>query len=269
MPPPGPAVTHVYRPLEYAWEPHSRFVRAFCRGPKRVLFVGMNPGPFGMAQTGVPFGEVRAVRDWLQVQGGVQRPHPEHPKRPVLGWSCPRSEVSGARFWGLIRRLCPQPQRFFTHCFVHNHCPLLFLSASGRNVPPSDLPPQHRAPLLELCDQALVEAVRVLSARLVLALGRFTEHRVRRALAAAGLNGGDGDGVRVEGLPHPSPRNPRANREWEQMVLSRLRELGVLEVLGVRGEEGEEGDGGRGQSAGTGGSGLEEALGHGGGSGKQ
>ncbi|XP_057266348.1 single-strand selective monofunctional uracil DNA glycosylase, partial [Pezoporus wallicus] len=180
----------------------------------------------------VPFGEVRAVRDWLQVRGGVQRPHPEHPKRPVLGLSCTRSEVSGARFWGLIRRLCPQPQRFFTHCFVHNHCPLLFLSASGRNVPPSDLPPQHRAPLLELCDRALVAAVRVLSARLVLALGRFTEHRARRALAAAGLAGnGDGDGVRVEGLPHPSPRNPRANREWEGMVLSRLRELGVLEVL--------------------------------------
>uniref|UniRef100_A0A8V5H0W9 Uracil-DNA glycosylase-like domain-containing protein n=1 Tax=Melopsittacus undulatus TaxID=13146 RepID=A0A8V5H0W9_MELUD len=208
--PPGPTVTHIYRPLEYAWEPHSRFVRTFCTGPRSVLFVGMNPGPFGMGQTGVPFGEVQHVRDWLHIGGQVQRPDPEHPKRPVLGLNCPRSEVSGARFWGLIRRLCPDPQRFFTHCFVHNHCPLLFLSASGRNVPPSDLPPQHRGPILELCDQALVGAVRVLSTRLVLALGRFTEHRARR------------------GLPHPSPRNPRANREWERMVLSRLRELGSM-----------------------------------------
>ncbi|KAM9514684.1 single-strand selective monofunctional uracil DNA glycosylase [Guaruba guarouba] len=197
----------------------------------------MNPGPFGMNQTGVPFGEVRHVREWLRVEGAVQRPHPEHPKRPVLGLSCGRSEVSGARFWGLIRRLCPDPQRFFTHCFVHNHCPLLFLSASGRNVPPSDLPPQHRGPLLALCDRALVGAVRVLSVRMVLALGRFAERRARRALDAAGMGG-----VRVEGLPHPSPRNPRANRGWEEMVLSRLRELGVLEVVLGNGDGREGGD---------------------------
>ena len=34
---------------------------------KRVVFLGMNPGPFGMAQVGVPFGEVAAVRDWLRI----------------------------------------------------------------------------------------------------------------------------------------------------------------------------------------------------------
>jgi hypothetical protein len=46
-------VTHVYNPLIYAACPHQRFVHKYCTSHKRVLFLGMNPGPFGMAQTGV------------------------------------------------------------------------------------------------------------------------------------------------------------------------------------------------------------------------
>ncbi|NXT52207.1 SMUG1 glycosylase, partial [Pluvianellus socialis] len=154
----------------------------------------------------VPFGEAWHVREWLGVVGRVKKPPSEHPKRPVLGLTCPRAEVSGARFWGLIRTLCPDPRLFFRHCFVHNHCPLLFLASSGRNLPPAELPPAARRHLLGLCDRAL--------------------QRARRALAAAGL------AVRVEGLPHPSPRNPRANRGWEELAKARLGELGVLELLG-------------------------------------
>lgn len=46
-------VTHVYNPLEYAEELHNQFVRRFCNSPKKILFLGMNPGPWGMCQTGV------------------------------------------------------------------------------------------------------------------------------------------------------------------------------------------------------------------------
>ncbi|XP_012587752.1 PREDICTED: single-strand selective monofunctional uracil DNA glycosylase [Condylura cristata] len=42
-----------YNPVEYAWAPHHTYVTRYCQGPKEVLFLGMNPGPFGMAQTGV------------------------------------------------------------------------------------------------------------------------------------------------------------------------------------------------------------------------
>ncbi|KAM6288926.1 single-strand selective monofunctional uracil DNA glycosylase, partial [Aegotheles albertisi] len=221
LPPFGPPVTHVYPPLDYAWAPHSRFVRRYCRSPKRVLFLGMNPGPFGMAQTGIPFGEVRHVREWLRIGGGgLRKPPREHPKRPVLGWGCRRGEVSGARFWGLVRGLCPDPHLFFRHCFVHNHCPLLFLAASGRNVAPPELPPPQREPLLRLCDRALAQAVRLLAVGLVVALGRHAERRARRALGA------EGTPVRVEWLPHPSPRNPAANRGWEEAARARLGELG-------------------------------------------
>ncbi|NWU98747.1 SMUG1 glycosylase, partial [Upupa epops] len=94
LPPFKAPVSHVYRPLDYAWEPHCNFVRRYCRSPKRVLFLGMNPGPFGMAQTGVPFGEVWHVREWLRVTGEVQKPPVEHPERPVMGFRCRRAEVS-------------------------------------------------------------------------------------------------------------------------------------------------------------------------------
>ncbi|XP_064590740.1 single-strand selective monofunctional uracil DNA glycosylase [Zonotrichia leucophrys gambelii] len=234
LPPPGPPVAVVYAPLEYAWEPHRSFVRRFLRSPKAVLFLGMNPGPFGMAQTGVPFGEAWHVREWLRVSGSVLRPPHEHPKRPVLGLRCPRAEVSGARFWGLIRSLCPDPRAFFRHCFVHNLCPLLFLAASGRNVAPPELRAAERERLLAPCGAALAAAVRALRVRLVVALGRVAELRARRALRDAGM------AVPVAWIPHPSPRNPRANRGWEGEARERLRELGVLRLLGVR----DGGDGG-------------------------
>lgn len=46
-------VTHVYNPIEYAAEPHVAYVHRYCQSTKAVLFLGMNPGPYGMAQTGV------------------------------------------------------------------------------------------------------------------------------------------------------------------------------------------------------------------------
>ena len=58
-------VAHVYNPLEYAIRPHRLYIRRFADGPRRVVFLGMNPGPYGMAQTGIPFGEITHVRDWL------------------------------------------------------------------------------------------------------------------------------------------------------------------------------------------------------------
>jgi len=52
---PAAAVSHVYNPLEYAMAPHRQYVTTYCTTAKDVLFLGINPGPFGMAQTGVMF----------------------------------------------------------------------------------------------------------------------------------------------------------------------------------------------------------------------
>src|SRR4051812_25011261 len=77
----GPPVTHVYQPLDYAAAPHESYLEKFGQGKKKVVFVGMNPGPFGMTQTGVPFGEIAAVRDWLGIHAKVGQPDPQHVKR--------------------------------------------------------------------------------------------------------------------------------------------------------------------------------------------
>src|SRR5690625_2412586 len=59
--------SHVYNPLNYAWGNHLAYIQRFGVTTGRVLMVGMNPGPWGMAQTGIPFGDVELVSQWLQL----------------------------------------------------------------------------------------------------------------------------------------------------------------------------------------------------------
>jgi single-strand selective monofunctional uracil DNA glycosylase len=216
----APPVTHVYNPLDYAWSAHLRYLELYGRGPKEILFLGMNPGPWGMAQTGVPFGEVTAVRDWLNIVAPIRRPDPEHPKRPVLGLACTRSEVSGSRLWGWARDLFSTPERFFTDFFVANYCPLTFMEASGRNRTPDKLPAAERDDLLEACDRALRRTVEELQPRLVVGVGAFAEGRAKTAL--------EGSGVAIGRILHPSPASPAANLGWAEVATRQLRELGVM-----------------------------------------
>jgi len=89
--------THVYNPLVYARAPHEQYLERFGAPPREALLLGMNPGPFGMAQTGVPFGDVGIVRDWTGIEAPVAQPERPNPKRPIQGFACTRSEVSGSR----------------------------------------------------------------------------------------------------------------------------------------------------------------------------
>jgi single-strand selective monofunctional uracil DNA glycosylase len=215
----GPPVDHVYNPLDYAWPAHHAYLQRFGTAPKEVLLVGMNPGPWGMAQTGVPFGEVAAVRDWLGISSPVGRPAREHPARPVTGFACRRSEVSGRRVWGWARARFATPDRFFDRFFIANYCPLLFLESSGRNLTPDRLPAGERRPLEAVCDAALARSAELLAPRLVLGVGSFAARSAARALA--------GTGARVEQVLHPSPASPAANRGWSGQLERRLDELGV------------------------------------------
>lgn len=215
----GPPVTHVYDPLEYARGPHLEYLRRFGRPPKEVLLVGMNPGPWGMVQTGVPFGEIDAVRDWMGIRAPVGRPRKEHPKRPVQGFDCPRSEVSGRRLWGWARDRFGEPDAFFGRFFVWNYCPLVFMEESGRNRTPDRLPGAESGPLFAACDRALRDAVRYLRPRLAVGVGAFAEGRLREVL--------DGSELAVGRILHPSPASPAANRDWVGTVEGQLRGLGV------------------------------------------
>ena len=211
-------VTHVYNPLSYAWPAHQAYLERFGSGRKRVVLLGMNPGPFGMAQTGVPFGEVDAVRRWLRIEAPVRRPRREHPKRPVQGFACHRSEVSGKRLWGGIEAHFGSPRGFFAQWFVVNYCPLLFLEESGRNRTPDKLPTHEREPLFACCDRHLRRVVKALEPRWVIGIGAFAEGRARAAL---------GDDVRIGRILHPSPANPRAQRDWAGIAREELEALGV------------------------------------------
>ena len=215
----GPPVAHLYHPLIYARDPWERYLRRYARTRKEVLFVGMNPGPWGMAQTGVPFGTVGLVRDWLGIEGKVGKPPRAHPKRPVLGFDCPRREISGERFWGWARRRFVKPDQFFDRFFVANYCPLLFLDAAGRNLTPDHLPVARTRGMFTLCDRALAWTVETLRPRVVIGVGRFAETRCRGAL--------EGRDVLIGWIPHPSPASPRANKGWEQDMEKALGEMGI------------------------------------------
>jgi single-strand selective monofunctional uracil DNA glycosylase len=212
-------VTHVYNPLKYARAPHRAYVERFAATPKRVLFLGMNPGPFGMGQTGVPFGEIAAVRDWMGIKEKVLHPEVEHPKRPVQGFSCTRAEVSGARLWGAVAEHWQTPERFFAEHYVINYCPLLFMEESGRNRTPDKLPSGEREPIYAACDKHLRRLVTLLEPHWLIGVGAFATDRARHALGESG--------PKIETLLHPSPANPRANRGWKEAASAQLRAIGI------------------------------------------
>jgi len=215
----GPPITHVYNPLTYAREAYDQYLDLYSNRPKEIVLVGMNPGPWGMAQTGIPFGEVKAVTEWLRIQARVDEPTQIHPKRPVLGFRCPKSEVSGKRLWGWAKKIFDSPEHFFSRFFLVNYCPLLFIESSGRNRTPDNLRAAEQKPLLEVCDRALLRTIDWLAPDYVVGIGQFAAKRARIALS--------GCKVGIGRISHPSPANPRANRGWDTLIMSELRDMGI------------------------------------------
>jgi single-strand selective monofunctional uracil DNA glycosylase len=215
----GLPVTHVYNPLIYAWKPHEAYLRKFGGTLKRVVFLGMNPGPFGMVQTGVPFGEIAAVRKWLGIEAAVGKPEFEHPRRPVTGFGCARSEVSGQRLWGLFARRFGQPAVFFAEHIVMNYCPLAFLESSGRNRTPEKLASNERAMLSAICDEHLRRVVDSLQPEWLIGIGDFAAKRAEQLFT--------GGALRIGRILHPSPASPAANQDWAARASAQLQVLGV------------------------------------------
>jgi len=208
-------VTWVYNPLNYAWELHAAYVRRWGNDRRRVLLMGMNPGPWGMVQTGVPFGEIAAVRDFLGLQGEVGRPDPEHPKRPVQGLACPRSEVSGRRLWGYFAARFGTAAAFFAEHFVVNYCPLVFMEESARNRTPDKLPVAETAPLFAACDERLRRLVELYQPQWVVGVGGFARQKLESMFGAkADLHSGAHRPAHIGTVLHPSPASPAANRGW-------------------------------------------------------
>ena len=217
----APPVTHIYNPLDYAWTAHESYLQRYANSPKRVIFLGMNPGPFGMVQTGIPFGQVGAVRDWLGIEAEIGHPANQHPKRLVTGFACQRSEISGERLWGLFAERFGSAENFFEQHIVMNYCPLAFVEWSGRNRTPDKLPASERAALFAACDEHLADVVRILQPEWLVAIGDFAFKRAEQILASGQ--------IRLGRILHPSPANPAANRDWAILATTQLRQLGIWE----------------------------------------
>ncbi len=215
----GEPVTHVYNPLRYAQASVEQYLTKYGNKPGRVVFLGMNPGPWGMAQTGVPFGEVSFVRDWMKLDAKVNKPAHEHPKRPVEGLACHRSEVSGARLWGWAKERFGPARSFFARFFVLNYCPLSFMEAGGRNVTPDKLPKDERNPLFEVCDRALVDTIEALAPSMLVGVGAFARKRAEKVVGHLDIPIGQ--------MLHPSPASPKANQGWAEAAEVDLENLGI------------------------------------------
>jgi single-strand selective monofunctional uracil DNA glycosylase len=224
----SPPASHVYNPLDYAWAPHEQYLLRFGKGCKRVVFLGMNPGPFGMVQCGIPFGEIAAARDWMGLLAPVGKPAQENPKRPVEGFSCTRSEVSGKRLWALFQERFGTAEAFFAEHFVANYCPLAFFDA-GRNLTPDKLPARETAALYAACDAHLRELTRLLKPEWVVGIGGFAEARAAFALQASG--------IRIGKILHPSPASPAANRGWAETASRQLISQGIWQEIGPQSGE--------------------------------
>lgn len=212
-------VSITYDPTDYAREPLAHYFEKYGQVPKRVVLVGMNPGPWGMLQTGIPFGEVSMVRDWMGIMGQVNQPQQVHPKRPIDGFACTRSEVSGSRLWGWARDRFGAAEEFFRDFFVVNYCPLAFFDESGKNITPDKLKRADREQIFRLCDETTEQTVQLLKPEWVIGVGRFAHDR-----CAAALEGID---VKVGRVTHPSPANPPANRGWAALIEKELSDLGI------------------------------------------
>ena len=217
----GAPVAFVYNPLEYAREPHEMYLERYAAGDKRIVLLGMNPGPWGMAQTGVPFGEIGMVTNWLGIRGTVKVPAAGHPRVKVQGFDCPRHEVSGTRLWGFLRDRYGSAEAMRRELLVSNYCPLLFLDEAGRNITPDRLRRADQVALFAVCDRFLRVVVEAVRPEWLVGVGQFALGRATAVIEKTGV------AVRVTSIMHPSPANPRSQKNWAGTVRDSLRRDGV------------------------------------------
>lgn len=212
-------VAYTYNPLEYAKNGWLAYCEKYGQTPKKVMLLGMNPGPWGMAQTGVPFGAVKQVTGWLNLHPQISRPPVEHPKRPVEGLACTRNEVSGTRVWGWAEQKFGTAANFFKDFFVANYCPLIFYTEDAKNITPDKIKTAERKPLLSVCDESLRWLTLIVKPAYVVGIGKFAADRAKEALA-------DLD-IKTFCITHPSPANPKANKGWAGIIEKEMQEQGL------------------------------------------
>lgn len=249
-------VSHVYNPLAYMRRAHERYLERFvpcmyeqvaprtilttAPSPRPYLILGMNPGPWGMVQTGVPFGDVATARSLLLYD---TPPQPElervslHPNRPVQGFACTRREASGERLWGGLSQVwAGGPVDVLRDAFAMNYCPLAYFAGDeqGTNVTPDAFAKsgphrdrEYAKALDALCGEYLGRVIEAMGTRVVLAVGRYAEFKARMAQAVLCVSS-TRPKLQVVYLTHPSPLATRSAEQWAEMAQSTMKAAGVL-----------------------------------------
>ena len=93
-----------------------------------------------------------------------------------------RQEISGTRLWGLLRDIWKTPEEIHKNVFLVNHCPLLLLGETGKNITPDKISGSALKKLLKACDEHLREVVIELGIRRVIGVGKYAEKRALLAL---------------------------------------------------------------------------------------
>ncbi len=224
-------VAWTYNPLAYAWDGHRQYCELLGQQPlpRRVLMVGMNPGPWGMGQTGVPFGDVDMVRAMGIETATIEQPADVRDDRPIYGFECPRNEVSGSRLYGGLQDLFGTLPDAYEHLYIANYAPLLFFDEDGGNLTPPRLRKADREALFEVCDEHLVALIEHFEPETVVGIGRFAERRAKACMKQTD------HAAEVTYLLHPSPASPMANKDggayWQAQLRETMEDAGLADAF--------------------------------------
>ncbi len=209
---------YIYNPLVYANEMFFEYIREYVAFPTKYLFLGMNPGPFGMTQTGIPFGEINIVLEYLKLNKPIDSPTIEHPNRKIEGLNINRSEISGKRLWGYIKQKYPNPYEMRNNIYIANYCPLVFLSSqkTAKNITPNKLKKETRLKIDNICDQYLFETIDLLECEKLIGIGKYAMGKLKN------------DKIPFSSILHPSPASPLANKGWAEQAEKQLLDFGVI-----------------------------------------
>jgi len=222
-----------------------------------VLVVGMNPGPHGMAQTGVPFTD-----PWIVDELDLQAPradvppadipavgswrHRSHRARGVLG---SKREESAKRLWPLLREICAPyaavgpsadkiaeaTRRVCNEVLLVNALPICWLDPAGKNVSAEQVekraPAQVREGLRDLVNEWLQAVADILRPAAVIGVGRWAREFVTDLDVDHFVEIPFRDGIKH---PSPSAGSEAAWRAEAEPILRRAVELSRAARLSAR-----------------------------------
>jgi len=174
----------VINPLEYLWLQYGYYTSCYHNQYPRAMIIGMNPGPKGMSQTGIPFGSPNIIPSILpnkslfnEIRDNEGSPV-SSPHRRITGPSNTTVEVSGNRLWSALIKRYGDFKSITSEIFVDNICPLLFLCGKNgsKNLTPDKLTPSPaKIILIRLCTERLQKIYQCLGEPSnIVALGRWS-----------------------------------------------------------------------------------------------